>query len=151
MYVQIIVQHEFRDAFLVLSRRRRPTNCWILSFRIGIGITKSFQFDVSAYTIRCDGRQFCILKAMGFGIEDTISPSDKCNKEGPILCLGSPSSPVNWNYDGIARPINNKGSGRPAGPMPKTSPTPTTTSPGPTPTTYGQPVMMTMIATGFRF
>ena len=85
MYVRIIVQHEFRDALLVLSRRRRPTNCWILSVRIGIGITKSFQFDVSAYTIRCDSPQFCILKAMGFAIGDTIPPFHKCNEEGPIL------------------------------------------------------------------
>ena len=97
MYVRIIVQHEFRDALLVLGRGRCPTDCWILSFRIGIGITKSFQFDISANTIRCDGPQFGILKVMVFGIVCIIPPSHKCNEEGPILCMGSSTFLVHWN------------------------------------------------------
>ena len=159
MYVRIIVQHEFRDAFLVLSRRRRPTNCWILSFRIGIGITKSFQFDISANTIRCDGPQFCILKVMVFGIVCIIPPSHKCNEEGPILCMGSSTFLVHWNdniggiHIGPSRPAATaSGPSRPApGPMPTPGPTPTTTSPGPSPSAakrYSYPVTTTFIVTG---
>ena len=151
MYVRIIVQHEFRDALLVLSWRRRPTDCWILSFRIGIGITKSFQFDISAYTIRCDRPQFCIRKVMDFGIVCTIPPSHKCNEERPILCMGSSAFLVYWNNDiGIGCP------GRPAGPAASsTSATSATTasatsattaSPLP-PTPYGRPVTTTFIVT----
>ena len=144
MYVRIIVQHEFRDAFLVLSRRRRPTNCWILSFRIGIGITKSFQFDISANTIRCDRPQFGILKVMVFGIVFIIPPSYKCNEERPILCMGSSTFLVHWNDNiDIGRP------GRPAGPAGPTSTSTAAATPGPPPSAarrYGWPVSMTMIA-----
>ena len=152
MYLLIIVQHEFRDALLVLCRGRCPTNRWILSFRIGIGSTKSFQFDISAYTIRCDSPQFCILKVMVFGIICTVPPSHKCNKERPILCMGSPSFFVHWNDDigihiGLSRP----------------SPGPAPSSPGPAPSSattasatlaasakwYGRPVTTTFIVTGF--
>ena len=96
---------------------------------------------------------------MGFAIGDTIPPSHKCNEEGPILCLGSPSSPVNWNNNiGIGRPINNKGSGRPAGLPPSAAtaglPPSATTGPSPSATAglpakrYGNPVSMTFIVTG---
>ena len=153
MYVRIIVQHEFRDALLVLGRGRCPTNCWILSFRIGIGITKSFQFDISANTIRCDGPQFCIFKVMVFGIVCIIPPSHKCNEEGPILCMGSSTFLVHWNdniggiHIGPSRPdATASGPSRPAAATP--GPTPTTTSPGPSPRRYGWPVSITFIVTG---
>ena len=149
MYVRIIVQHEFRDALLVLGRGRCPTDCWILSFRIGIGITKSFQFDISANTIRCDGPQFCILKVMVFGIVCIIPPSHKCNEEGPILCMGGSTFLVHWNDN----------SGIHIGPSRPAPSAATTTSPGPTPTLtaststasakrYGWPMSITFIVTG---
>ena len=144
MYLRIILQHEFRDAFLVLFRRWRPTNCWILYVRISFSITVSFQFDISANTIGCDRPQFCIWKAMVFGIARTIPPSHKCNEEGPILWFGSPAFLVHWNDDGIP----SAPSAATPGPAPSSATTASATSAA-SAKWYGRPVTTTFIVTGF--
>ena len=64
---------------------------------IGISITVSLRFDVSTNTIGCDCIQFCIQKAMGFGIVHTIMPLHKSKIESPIMLRAIVSCLVNWN------------------------------------------------------